>query len=345
MFDIRIFLNMDGKITILVAVYNTEKYLRECLDSLVNQTYKNIQIICIDDDSTDGSFDILQEYSKKDNRILVLKNEINSGQSKTRNRGLKYANGDFITFVDSDDYIAPDTFENIINVFNNNPLTDCVLFDFIRFWDDGKTEPYVNNTDKTVFTGEEAMRLSLDWSLHGAYVIRADIHKKYPYDESTRYTADDITTKQHFFSSREVRLSSGKYFYRQRSESISNAITIRRFDVFIADYSLKKHLEELGVTRDILSIHERLRWYSLINHWIFFAKNKSCFTQKEQNEIATSFDYHVSTIDKSLIPLSLKLHTLYIPFLGTKGMKFWAILYSNLRKIIPDILLKKRLKF
>ena len=334
-----------GKITILVAVYNTEKYLRECLDSLINQTYKNLQIICIDDASTDGSLDILHEYTQKDNRILVLQNEINSGQSKTRNHGLKYADGDYITFVDSDDFIAPDTFENIINVFNNNPLTDCVLFDFIRFWEDGNTESYVNHTDKTVFTGEEAMKLSLDWSIHGVYVLRADIHKKYPYDESTRYTADDITTKQHFFSSREVRLSSGKYFYRQRSESISNAITIRRFDVFIADYSLKKHLKELGVTRDILAIHERLRWYSLINHWIFFTENKSSFTQEEQNEITESFDYHASTIDKSLIPLSQKLRTLYIPFLGTKGMKFWAVFYSKIRKNTPSILLRKRLKF
>ncbi len=336
---------MSSKITILVAVYNTEKYLRECLDSLINQTYSNLQIICIDDASSDGSLSILKEYAKKDNRILVLRNTENLGQSKTRNHGLKYADGEYITFVDSDDYIAPNAFENIIKVFNNNPMTDCVLYDFIKFWDNGKTEAYINNTDKTVFSGHEAMKLSLDWSIHGVYVIRADIHKKYPYDESTRYTADDITTKQHFFSSREVRLSTGKYFYRQRNESISNAITIRRFDVFIADYSLKKHLEELGITHDILSIHERLRWYSLINHWIFFTENKKHFTKEEQNEINSSFNFHASTIDKSLIPLTQKLRTLYIPFMGTRGMKFWAIFYSKIRKITPSILLRKRLKF
>ena len=333
------------KITILVAVYNTEKYLRKCLDSLINQTHTNLQIICIDDASTDKSLDILQEYAKIDNRILVLHNTENSGQSKTRNHGLKYADGDYITMVDSDDYIAPDTFENIINVFNNNPLTDCVLFDFIRFWEDGRTEAFINHTNKTVFSGQEAMKLSLDWSIHGVYVIRADIHKKYPYDESTRYTADDITTKQHFFASREVRLSTGKYFYRQHNESISNAITIRRFDVFIADYSLKKHLEELGVTREILSIHERLRWHSLISHWIFFTENKSSFTKEEQKEIITSFDYHAKTIDNSLIPISQKLRTLYIPFLGTKGIKFWAVFYSLLRKTAPSFLFRKRLKF
>lgn len=334
-----------GRITILVAVYNTEPYLRECLDSLINQTYNNLQIICIDDASTDGSLAILHEYAKRDNRILVLQNKTNSGQSKTRNHGLEFAIGDYITMVDSDDFLAPDTFEHIINVFDKNPLTDCVLFDFTRFWDNGETEPYANNTDKTVFSGEEAMRLSLDWSIHGVYVIRADIHKKYPYDESTRYTADDITTKQHFFSSREVRLSSGKYFYRQRSESISNAITIRRFDVFIADLALKNHLENLGVNREILSIHERIRWYSLINHWIFFTENKSHFTKEEQNKIIASFDFHASTIDKSLIPTSQKLRTLYIPFLGTKGMKFWAIFYSKIRKIVPSALFRKRIQF
>lgn len=115
--------------------------------------------------------------------------------------------------------------------------------------------------------------------------------------------------------------------------------------MFIADLALKNHLENLGVNREILSIHERIRWYSLINHWIFFTENKSHFTKEEQNKIIASFDFHASTIDKSLIPTSQKLRTLYIPFLGTKGMKFWAIFYSKIRKIVPSALFRKRIQF
>lgn len=333
------------KISILVAVYNTEQYLRECLDSLINQSYRNLQIICIDDASTDNSPAILKEYAEKDNRILLLRNEINSGQSKTRNHGLRHADGDYIVMVDSDDTLSLYAFEKIMQVFEENPLTDCVLFDLQLQYPDGTIKPFQLHTDQSVFTGIEAMRMSLDWSIHGLYVIRADIHKKYPYDESTRYTADDITTKQHFYSSREVRMSSGIYYYRQHANSISNAVTIRRFDVFIADLSLKKHLETLGVERKDLSIHEQIRWHSLINHWVFFLENKSQFTADEQREIEESFDFHARTIDKSLIPLKLKLRTLYIPFTGARGMKFWAKHYCGMRKYIPSFLLKKRLKF
>lgn len=333
----------ERKISILVAVYNTEKYLRECLDSLINQTHQNLQIICIDDASTDGSLAILNDYAKRDDRILILRNYVNSGQSKTRNHGLKYADGDLITMVDSDDYLAPDTFENIVKVFDEHPQTDCVLFNLLLLFEDGSTKPYENRTDKDTFSGYDAMSLSMDWSIHGVYVLRADIHKKYPYNESTRYTADDITTKQHYFYSREVRLSNGTYFYRQHSESISHAITPRMFDVFIADYSLKKDLIEMGVGRDIIAKHERLRRHSLINNYIFFIENRSRFTEEEQREIIESFDYHSKTIDNSMIPLSQKIRTLFIPFMGTTGMKIWAITYSKIRKIAPSCLFRKTL--
>ncbi len=336
---------MTRKISILVAVYNTEKYLYECLDSLINQSYKNLQIICIDDASTDNSLSILEEYAKKDDRILVLHNDINSGQSKSRNSGLKYCDGDYITMVDSDDYLDKDTFKHIIKVFNENPRTDCVLFNVTYVYNLGHTAPFINHTDKTVFSGEEALKLSLDWSIHGVYVLKAEIHKKYPYDESTRYTADDITTKQHYYSSREVRLSNGIYYYRQHEKSISNKISIRRFDVFIADLSLKKHLIELGLGYEYLSIHEQIRWHSLINHWYFFLQNRHHFTLEEQQEIQKSFDYHAKTIDNKLIPASLKYRTFFIPFSGIKGMKFWAKYYCGLRNYVPKFLLKKRLKF
>ena len=122
---------MEGKVSILVAVYNTEKYLRECLDSLLNQTYANLQIICIDDASTDGSLAILKEYAARDSRILVLKNEVNLGQSKARNYGLQYADGDYCGMVDSDDWLALDAIEKIVDTFKSNPETDTVLLDLL----------------------------------------------------------------------------------------------------------------------------------------------------------------------------------------------------------------------
>ena len=189
-----------------------------------------------------------------------------------------------------------------------------MLFNLVLQYPDGTLTPYHNRTSQTVFSGDEALSLSIDWSIHGVYALRADIHKSIPYDESTRYTADDITTKLHYHASREVRLSNATYYYRQHDNSISNAITIRRFDVFVADFALKKHLEKLNCKRHIMQRQERYRWHNLINYWYIFSTNKQLFTPQEQKEIEQSFDFHASTLDHTLLPLSLKLRTLFIPF-------------------------------
>lgn len=95
---------MSEKVSIIIPVYNVEKYLRECLDSVCNQTYRNLEIICVDDGSTDRSSTILQEYAEKDDRIIVIRQE-NAGQASARNAGLDAATGDWIGGVDSDDYL------------------------------------------------------------------------------------------------------------------------------------------------------------------------------------------------------------------------------------------------
>lgn len=98
------------KISIIIPVYNTDKYLDKCLDSILNQTYENLEIICINDGSTDNSKNILDFYEKKDGRIIVVHKD-NEGVSAARNVGLKIATGDYIGFVDSDDYIEKDMYQ------------------------------------------------------------------------------------------------------------------------------------------------------------------------------------------------------------------------------------------
>ncbi|MEI0607953.1 glycosyltransferase family 2 protein [Brachyspira pulli] len=93
------------KVSVIIPVYNVEKYLEKCLDSVINQTLKEIEIICIDDCSSDSSYSILERYSHKDSRIVVLKNEINKGSGRTRNIGINIAKGEYIAFIDSDDFV------------------------------------------------------------------------------------------------------------------------------------------------------------------------------------------------------------------------------------------------
>jgi len=120
------------KLSVIVPVYNVEKYLRKCLDSIISQTLSDIEIICVNDGSTDGSLCLLREYEKKDNRVIVVDKE-NGGLSSARNTGIKIARGEYITFLDSDDWVASkNTYENMYNYALNKDL-DIVTGQITRF--------------------------------------------------------------------------------------------------------------------------------------------------------------------------------------------------------------------
>lgn len=114
------------KISIIVPIYNSSLYLPMCLDSLINQTFKNIEIICINDGSTDNSLDIINNYASKDSRIRVV-NQKNEGIGFSRNLGISLAQGEYIAFVDSDDYVDPITYELVYNKAKVNDA-DVVIF-------------------------------------------------------------------------------------------------------------------------------------------------------------------------------------------------------------------------
>lgn len=119
------------KVSILVPIFNVEGYLRECLDSLINQTLQDIEIVCINDGSTDSCPKILEEYSKKDSRIKVINKE-NSGYGASMNRGLKEANGEYIGIVESDDFVKNIMFEDLYKIASKSDL-DLVKSDFYYY--------------------------------------------------------------------------------------------------------------------------------------------------------------------------------------------------------------------
>lgn len=111
--------NTGCKVSVIVPVYNVEKYLRKCVDSILNQSYKNLEIILVDDGSKDSSSDICDEYKAKDDRVIVI-HKVNGGLSDARNAGLDIASGDYITFIDSDDFYARDAIENLLSGASDN---------------------------------------------------------------------------------------------------------------------------------------------------------------------------------------------------------------------------------
>lgn len=231
------------QISILVAVYNTAPYLPQCLDSLCGQTLRDIQIICIDDCSTDQSPQILADYAQRDARITLLRTPHNSGQAAARNLGLQIATGEFTTFVDSDDWLAPDALEQALEALAQNPANDCAVMRLIKYYpDDGhEVEHPLHTGGKEALTGEEAFMLSLDnWAIHGVYVVRTTLHKRYPYDASSILYTDDHVTHLHYLNARRVVMCQGRYYYRQNPASTTRACSMRRFACLEADLGKRR---------------------------------------------------------------------------------------------------------
>ena len=127
---------MDNLVSIVIPVYNVEKYIRECLDSVINQTYTNLQIILVDDGSTDNSGNVCDEYAEKDNRITVI-HQKNAGAGAAKNTGLDLVKGENLSIIDSDDYLELDMYETMINIMNSHNV-DVVQCLFRSIFVDGQ---------------------------------------------------------------------------------------------------------------------------------------------------------------------------------------------------------------
>lgn len=150
-------INEIYKVSIVVPVYNVEKYIRRCLDSLLKQSYKNLEIILIDDGSTDNSGIICDQYKTEDNRFKVI-HQKNSGLSNARNTGLDNITGNLVMFVDSDDWIDEDCIEKCIKEFALNNKLECILFPYNReFKTVSKTVYFLGKNDK-LFIGNDVKK-------------------------------------------------------------------------------------------------------------------------------------------------------------------------------------------
>ncbi len=140
------------KVSIIVPVYNVERYLRQCLDSLVNQTYQNIEIICVDDGSTDASSEILTEYALKNSKVRVIRQE-NSGLSVARNVGFSFATGEYVMYVDSDDWIDVYTCEKAVFKAEEH-AADLVMWPYIREFPNRSAPKVIFSEEKTFHAAE-----------------------------------------------------------------------------------------------------------------------------------------------------------------------------------------------
>jgi glycosyltransferase involved in cell wall biosynthesis len=322
-----------SEVSLLVAVYNSEKYLRACLDSLIRQTLADIQIVCIDDASTDSSPYILQEYAAADNRIQIITLKTNVGQAKARNEGLKVCNGRTITMVDSDDWLSDNALKKAMEKYDSDSSVDSVLFTLRYHYDEdnGAEQNYPMRSSKRLWSGQEAFIFSLDWSIHGLYITSAELYKKYPFDDTCRLYSDDNTTRLHYLHSGKVALCEGVYFYRQHSAEMTRKNTMARFELIEANLSLSRKLEEEKVSFEVRSIFESERWKNLVGIYCRYLQYSSSLDSEQKISVRGKIAEIYKTIDQTMLPKELKRKFGFIYFRSFTIFQIEIGIYYTLR--------------
>lgn len=170
-------MNRESLISVIVPIYNVQDYLKKCVDSILNQTYKNLEIILVDDGSTDESPLICDQYAKQEKRVRVI-HKTNGGLSSARNAGLDIANGDFIGFVDSDDYIDLSMYEKLLIPFSSNDNIGVTMGQVKRVEDGRFSDFMLSSKCNRLVKSKDFSLLSLSWQICVAVwckLFRADL--------------------------------------------------------------------------------------------------------------------------------------------------------------------------
>ncbi len=320
--------NCDVNISVIIPVYNAEEYLSKCLDSVINQTLKDIEIICINDGSTDNSIEILKKYAKKDPRIIIIDKE-NGGAGSARNKGLKIAKGKYIHFIDADDWIDKDTYKITFEECETKNL-DVILFQLINYENDtGKlyedpnynVEQISQEFDGKIFSHLDIKDVLFKLSVSPCNKLyKKDILKDITFPEGCMFE-DNSFFFEAFLKTKRISIIRKHYYYRRvHSNSVMRNKGI-------------KLLDSIEIARDVFSIVKKSDYYnvykpnvinfriSMVRTWynridnmnkpIYFSKMKKDFENIDSNEtINYDFKYYLYEGDiKSFYLNTLKADT------------------------------------
>ncbi|MDR0912708.1 MAG: glycosyltransferase [Methanobrevibacter sp.] len=257
-------IDIKPKVSVIIPVYNSEQYLRKCLDSVVNQILKHIEIICVNDGSTDNSLNILEEYAKWDNRIKIL-NQENQGQSIARNNGMRIAKGEYIGFVDSDDWIDLNFYETLFNEAKDKNA-DIVRTTYKYSFTGNDEESELNSLLKQKKENNEFLNPN-DHSVvvWNAIYRREFIENNNIYFSKELSVAEDtlFTAFATFYSNISVPAVGTYYYWRGEVENRNSTFTINKIKQIIKANKLiiqfLNKLENIN-KKDYLIAYKRIIW-------------------------------------------------------------------------------------
>ena len=280
-----------NKISVIVPVYKVEKYLDRCVESIVNQTYKNLEIILIDDGSPDNSPQMCDEWAKKDKRIKVIHKQ-NAGVSGARNDGLKIATGDYISFVDSDDYVDKCMFEKMLMTIHKNN-SDLAMCFYSNVYEDGKIENVYEKNLKLAngnnifgfYILQNAIRknniLETEYILAGVYrtLYKKELLRDRIFEPEVKFCEDFLFNSLVINSDTKIAfIEENLYFYFQRSNSAIHTIS---------DNLLKSKLIYVKKILEVLKNKLKPNYYKAFKFTLYkmiymdFIKSKDIFLYKK----------------------------------------------------------------
>ena len=305
---------MQPKVSVIVPVYNVEEYLPQCLDGLINQTLQDIEIICVNDGSTDNSLEILQSYAKRDDRILVI-NQENKGPGIARNVALDIAHGDYIMFCDPDDWYELNACEVAWKQITNNN-NDMVIFNYNRFIEkQGKLytkmdtiSPYIQLADTPSIKFSD---LDINF-LQVAHVWFYIYNRKFLNDNKVRfgelYFCEDVlfAIKATFYAKDISATTVPLYNYRQRASATNQSSKIHLWHDSVASRaSAFEFLKTLAYPREAIPqvlyiVRTLCYWFNVFSARVNYRIQKSFYNEMQQLFREINSHYHILEIEDAL---------------------------------------------
>lgn len=287
-------------VSIIIPVYNVEKYIKQCLESIFNQTYKEYEVIIIDDGSTDSSNKIINSYIGLDNIIIL--NQENKGVSEARNLGLKKATGEYIVFIDPDDYLQEDYLEKMVNKIKKTN-SDVVICGFKSFYDDNRRKSEFNlyKLEDKIYSSNEVINLMLELKVKG-YVWdkmfkRENLINNNFRFEPGRYVQDWFPIFKEIYNSSKITfLNEILYNYRLRNGSTVHKKNMKvTEDYYHAVEEIKTYIREMNIDVEKKSYNTFYinTFYNLIRNFYLANKNKKVYknfydSKYKENNISIS---------------------------------------------------------
>lgn len=213
----------DKLVTIIVPIYDVEKYLPECIESLIHQTYTNLEILLIDDESPDKCPEICEQYAKKDNRIKVIHKK-NGGAASARNTGMEKVTGEYVCFVDSDDYVSLDFVQRLVEEAEKYKA-DIAACSFESLYLNRKEKNEFKKSLEVYVTKEYLKLFLVDWSCALAWnkIFRAQLLKNIRFEEGHKIDDEFFTYKVVMQAKKIVHFNEPLYKYRMRVSGVMKA--------------------------------------------------------------------------------------------------------------------------